>query len=71
MLMESTIEYLQLELKAAGPSAWEGIAAEISKQTGRRVTFHSLRQIAYGQRPNLGSVKRDALTAYFKRKAEA
>lgn len=69
--MES-IEYLQSELKAAGPGAWDAIAKQISRSTGRRVTYHSLRQIAYGQRPNLGSVIRDALTEHFKsQKVEA
>jgi hypothetical protein len=73
--MESTIEYLQRELRAAGPGAWDEIAEKVTKNLARqgltedrhKVTRITLRKIAYGERSNLGTVKSDALRAYFQR----
>lgn len=71
--VESTIEYLQRKLKEAGPSSWDGIADTVNKALDdrHRVTFHTLRKIAYGERPNLGSIKGDALRAYFQKREKA
>lgn len=65
--MESTIEYLQRKLKEAGPGSWEDIAKAVSNdlEDPYKVTFHTLRKIAYGERPNLGTIKGDALCSYF------
>jgi hypothetical protein len=71
--MESTIEYLQRKLKEAGPGEWPVIAEKVSREleTGHKVTFHTLRKIAYGERPNLGSIKGDALRSYFHKRDKA
>jgi hypothetical protein len=71
--MESTIEYLQRKLKEAGPSTWPAIASVVNKglEERYRVSRHTLRKIAYGDRPNLGSVKGDALRAYFQKREKA
>lgn len=65
--METTIEYLQRKLSEAGPDSWEGIAETVNKglEERYRITRHTLRKIYYGERPNLGSAKADALRAYF------
>ena len=65
--MESTIDYLRRKLKEAGPGAWEDIARTVNEglDEAHHVTFHTLRKIAYGERPNLGMVKGDALKGYF------
>lgn len=70
-LMESTMEYLQRKLKEAGPDEWESIAAKVAKDGDVKVTFHTLRKIYYGERPNLGTAKADALRAYFQKREKA
>lgn len=71
--MESTIDYLRRKVKEAGPDSWEGIAELVSKGLDERhkVTRHTLRKICYGERPNLGAVKADALRAYFAKREKA
>jgi hypothetical protein len=73
--VETTIEYLQRKLSEAGPDAWEAIAESVNKGLDERyrITRNTLRKIYYGERPNLGSAKADALRAYFqtRRKARA
>jgi hypothetical protein len=72
--METTMEYLQRKLSEVGPDQWERIAETVSKglDDKRKVTRHTLRKIYYGERPNLGTAKADALKAYFqKREAKA
>lgn len=71
--MKSTIEYLQRKLKEVGSEEWGSIAEKVSKQLDAKhqVTFHSLRKIAYGERPNLGTIKSDALRAYFLKREKA
>jgi len=68
-VMESTTEYLQRKLKEAGPSSWEDIARKVNKGLDPKyhISRHTLRKIAYGDRPNLGSLKGDAIRAYFQR----
>jgi hypothetical protein len=65
--VETTIEYLQRKLSEVGPDAWESIAEAVSNGIDQRykITRHTLRKIYYGERPNLGSAKADALRAYF------
>lgn len=66
--MESIIDFLQRKLKDAGPSRWEAIAAIVSEclpADMKPLSFHSLRKIAYGERPNLGTIKGEALRDYF------
>jgi hypothetical protein len=72
--MESTMEYLQRKLKEAGADEWESIAKNVAKELGGpkpKVTFHTLRKIYYGERPNLGTAKADALRAYFQKREKA
>lgn len=71
--MESTIEYLQRKLKEAGSGEWGSIAERVSKDLDEKhqITFHTLRKIAYGERPNLGTIKSDALRAFFLRRERA
>jgi hypothetical protein len=67
--MESIIDYLQRKLKDAGPTRWEAIASVVSDSLPEGVkqplSFHSLRKIAYGERPNLGTLKGEALRDFF------
>lgn len=71
--VESTIEYLQRKLSEAGPDAWDGIAESVNQSLDERyrITRHTLRKIYYGERPNLGSAKADALRAYFQKPQKA
>jgi hypothetical protein len=71
--MESTIEYLKRKLKEAGPGEWDRIADKVSAGLDERhkVTRITLRKIAYGERENLGSVKGDALRAFFQKREKA
>lgn len=66
--MESIIDYLQRKLKEAGPTRWEAIAATVSDglpEGVKPLSYHSLRKIAYGERPNLGTMKGEALRDFF------
>jgi hypothetical protein len=70
--MESTIDYLKRKLIEVGPSEWQAIAKDVDDSNpGVKVTRHTLRKIAYGERPNLGTQKADALRAYFQGKEKA
>lgn len=67
--MESTIDYLQRKLKEVGSGEWESIARDVKRRNpNANVTFHTLRKIAYGERPNLGTMKADALREHFRRR---
>lgn len=70
--MESTIEYLRRKLGEVGPGEWDRIAREVTKKAPEaNLTKHTLRKIFYGERPNLGTMKADALRAYFQRREGA
>jgi hypothetical protein len=68
--METIIDYLKRSLKAAGARRWEAIAVEVNKTLPARdppikLTAHTLRKIAYGDRDNLGLLVTQSLVDYF------
>ena len=67
------MEYLRRKVTEAGQDRWEDIAKAVSANIpeDQRITFHTLRKIFYGERPNLGTIKADALRAYFKKREKA
>jgi hypothetical protein len=67
------MDYLRRKLGEAGADGWGAIAEKVSRDLDPkyRVTFHTLRKIYYGERPNLGTAKSDALRSYFQKREKA
>jgi hypothetical protein len=65
--METIEDTLKRRLKGAGIAKWESIADAVNAKLEKedRVTFNSLRKIAYGERPNLGLKVAQALLDFF------
>lgn len=66
--MESIIDYLKRKLKEAGPARWEAIAILVSEGVDLekdKLTYHSLRKIAYGDRQNPGLQDAQRLIDFF------
>ena len=66
-IMEQIIDYLKRSITSAGPRRWAAIAEDVSKEwpPEKKLSFHSLRKIAYGERDNLGLKVGQALLDYF------
>lgn len=67
--MEPIIDYLRRKLKDAGQARWTGIADAINAaipDERDRMTFHSLRKIAYGDRDNPGLKDAQVILDYFR-----
>lgn len=64
---EPILPYLQRKLKEATPSAWPAIAeaANAALPAEKKLTLHSLRKIAYGDRDNPGLQQVQALLDHF------
>lgn len=66
--MESIADTLKRRMKEeVGASRWEPLAEILNERLDPddRVTYHSLRKIAYGERPNLGLKVAQALLDFF------
>lgn len=64
---EPILIYLKRKLKEATPSAWPAIAesANAFLPDDKKLTMHSLRKIAYGDRDNPGLQQVQALLDHF------
>jgi hypothetical protein len=64
---EPLIDYLKRRLKEAKPAAWPEIAAAVSEllPEEKRISEHTLRKIAYGDRENPGLQQVQALLDHF------
>jgi len=68
-MAQPILSIIRERLKAAGASQWPGIAESASAAAGlvgdRRITSHSLRKLAYGDRDNPGMQHVQALCDHF------
>lgn len=65
--MQPILPYLQGRLKEAGPQAWPALVDALNAKlpADKHLTTHSLRKIAYGDRPNPGLAHVQALLDHF------